>query len=155
MSHWRSWSAISHWANISILHHAHAYLSLGQIDSALLAYEAALDREMRFPHYRTQAYLELPFLIATKRLSSHYSRATTLLEKHRMQLTFALDRFRWNSAAALILSEQGDRQGAREAARNALLAASETHSGFRYHPEVGLVAGVDEAIHKRLSELAI
>jgi len=50
---------------------ATAYLSLGQVDSAVLAYEAALAREATHPNVQTQAYLELPFLIATRRLSQH------------------------------------------------------------------------------------
>jgi tetratricopeptide (TPR) repeat protein len=134
---------------------AHAFLSLDQIDAAILAYEAALDREEGYPNCQTQAYLELPFLVATKRLSSHYSTATALLESHKGRPTFPLERFHWNCAVALIRSEQGDRRGAQEAARNALAAASETNSGFRYHLEVGLVTSIDEAIHRRLSELAM
>jgi tetratricopeptide (TPR) repeat protein len=134
---------------------ASAYLRLGQVDSAILAYEAALAREASHPHLQTQAYLELPFLVATQRLSQHYDRAITLLESHRSRLMFPVDRFRWSCAVALIRSDQGDHGGAQEAARNALAASSDGTSGFRYHPKVGLVASVDEALHKRLSELAI
>ena len=134
---------------------ASAYLRLGQVGSAILAYEAALTRETSHPNLQTQAYLELPFLVATQRLSQHYDKAIAMLESHRNRLTFPIDRFRWNCAVALIRSDQGDRRAAQEAARNALAASSEAKSGFRYHPEVGLVASVDEALRKRLSELAI
>jgi tetratricopeptide (TPR) repeat protein len=134
---------------------ASAYLHLGQVGSAILANEAALTRETSYPHLKTQAYLDLPFLIAAQRLSQHYDTALALLESHRNRLMFPIDRFRWNCAVALIRSDQGDRRGAQEAARNALAASSEAKSGFRYHPKVGLVASVDEALHKRLSELAL
>jgi tetratricopeptide (TPR) repeat protein len=133
---------------------ATAYLSLDQVDSAIFAYEAALAREASHPNLQTQAYLDLPFLIATKHLSQHYDRAIALLGSHRNRLMFPIDRFRWNCAAALIRSEQGDLRAAQEAARNALAASAESKSGFRYHPGVGLVAGIDEALRERLSELA-
>jgi tetratricopeptide (TPR) repeat protein len=133
---------------------ATAFLCLGQLDAAVLAYEAALAREASHPNLQTQAYLELPFLIAKERLSQHYDRAVTLLETHKTRLTFPTDRFRWNCALALIRSEQCDRHAAREAARNALAATSEAHSGFRHHPRVGLVAKLDDSLRERLTELA-
>ncbi|HEU5018388.1 MAG TPA: hypothetical protein VFT69_10515 [Pseudolabrys sp.] len=134
---------------------AAAYLSLGQVSSAILAYEAALTRETSHPNVQTRACLELPFLVAIQRLSEHYDRAIALLELHRNRLMFPIDRFRWNCAVALIRSDQGDRRGAQEAAQNALAASLEAKSGFRYHSKVGLVAGLDEALRKRLSELAM
>jgi tetratricopeptide (TPR) repeat protein len=133
---------------------ATAYLRLNQPDSAILAYEAALAREASHPNLQTQAYLELPFLVAKERLSQHFDRAIALLETHKNRVTFPADRFRWNCAFALIRSEQGDRWAAQEAARRALAASSEDHSGFRYHPEVGLMMRIDEPLRKRLTELA-
>lgn len=134
---------------------ATADLSLCHVDSAILAYEAALAREATYPNSLTQAYLELPFLIATRRLSQHYGRAIALLESHKHRPMFPKDRFQWNCAAALIRSDQGDPRAAQEYARNALAAASESNSGFSYHPKVGLVTSTDEALRKRLSELEI
>lgn len=133
---------------------ATAYLCLGQSASAVLAYEAALAREASHPHSQTQACLELPFLIAKERLSQHYDRAIALLEMHKNRLTFPVDRFRWNCALALIRSEQGDRRAAQQAARNALAASTEAHSGLRHQPRIGLVVAMDESLRKRLTEFA-
>ena len=133
---------------------ATAYLYLGQLASAVLAYEAALAREARHPNSQTQACLELPLLIAKERLSQHYDRAIALLQAHKNHLTFPVDRFRWNCALALIRSEQGDRRAAQQAARDALSASNEAHSGFRHHPRIGLVAILDESLRTRLTELA-
>jgi len=133
---------------------ATAYLCLGQVASAILAYETALAREESYPQLKTQARLELPFLIAERRLSQHYDRAISFLEAHKNKLMSPLDRFRWHCALALIRSEQGERRTAQGAAREALAAASETKSGFRYHQHVGLVENIDEALRQRLRELA-
>jgi tetratricopeptide (TPR) repeat protein len=132
---------------------AAAYLCLNQTDSAVLAYEAALAREVIFPNLRTRACLELPFLVATRRLSQYYERAIALLEANKDDLVFPADRFTWNCALALIRSEQGDRQGAREAAGRALGASSEMRSGLRYHPTVGLVGSIDASLRRRLKHL--
>jgi hypothetical protein len=133
---------------------ATAYLCLGQLASAVLAYEAALAREASHPHSQTQAYLELPFLVAKERLSQHYDRAMALLEMHKNRITFPIERFRWNCALALIRSEQGDRRAAQQAARDALAASTEAHSGIQYHPRIGLAVAIDESLRKRLTELA-
>jgi tetratricopeptide (TPR) repeat protein len=134
---------------------AAAYLELNQIESAVAAYEAALAREAAYPNVTTQARLELPFLIAAKALTQHYDRALELLESHKDELVFPLDRFRWNCAFALIRAEQGPPEVAREAAKRALAASAETSAGFRYHPHVGLVGGIEKSIRQRLSGLAI
>jgi tetratricopeptide (TPR) repeat protein len=84
---------------------ATAHLHLHQLDAAVLAYEAALAHETSHPSYRTQAYIELPFLIATERLSRQYDRAIALLEAQKNRLTFPLERFRWHCAVALITVE--------------------------------------------------
>jgi tetratricopeptide (TPR) repeat protein len=131
-----------------------AHLTLNQVDSAIRAYEAALAHEANFPRLKTQAFLQLPLLIAKERLSQHYDKALALLEAHQDRLVFPEDRFSWNCAIALIRSEQGDRRTAKEAARKALAASSESHSGFRYHRKVGLVQNVDVSVRQRLTELA-
>jgi tetratricopeptide (TPR) repeat protein len=136
---------------------ATAYSSANDFESAIFAYEAALKRETEYPTYRTRAHLELPFLIATQRLSQHYDRAMSLLEEHnsrRDQIDFPVDRFLRNCALALIQSEQGNEAEAREAAQRALAATSEGHSGLRYHPTLGTVVEIDPSIRARLLKLA-
>jgi tetratricopeptide (TPR) repeat protein len=133
---------------------ATAYVSLNELQSAIVAFESALSRETENPTVKTQAGIELSLLIAKERITERYSQAITLLQENKHLLLFPLDRFRWNCALAFIRSEQGNRVEAREAALRALAAASETHSGFQYHSAVGLVAEIEQPIRERLSELA-
>jgi tetratricopeptide (TPR) repeat protein len=133
---------------------ATAYLNLDKTDLAIAAYEAALAREDSYPKVLTQAYLELPFIIATTRLSARYEQALSVLEKNKARLTFPADRFKWNSALALIRAELGQLSDARDAARAALAAASEPTSGMRFHRHVGIVRSVDDALYRRLRNLA-
>jgi tetratricopeptide (TPR) repeat protein len=54
---------------------ANAHLALGNIDLAIEAYERGLAREKEFPNHRTQSWIELPYLIATRQIQSKYQRA--------------------------------------------------------------------------------
>lgn len=122
---------------------ATAHLALGDIDRAIDSLEAALKREECFPNLKTQAYLSLPVLIVRQRLTERYDQALELLEKHRDRVMFPVDSFRWNAVLAVVLAEFGRRDEALNAANAALKAAELKHSGFRYHPNLGLVGSSD------------
>jgi tetratricopeptide (TPR) repeat protein len=130
---------------------ATAYLALGNTEEAIASFEAALAREQQHPHFRTYAYLDLPFLIASHRLSARYEQALQLLRQHSGRLVFPVDHFRWHAAHALILSSSGDSLVARQHAQRALETATIDHSGFRYYPSVGLVGNRYEEIVEQLS----
>ena len=129
---------------------ATALLALGQIDEATAAYEAALAREAVFPKLLTQACLDLPFLIATRGIGGRYRRAVELLHAHIARLMFPVDHFRWNAARALIAAAEGDAATARTHAARALETAGRDHTGFAYHPTVGLVTAEHADLIERL-----
>jgi tetratricopeptide (TPR) repeat protein len=130
---------------------ATAFLTLGQVDAAIHSYEAALEREAVRPNLTTQAYLDLPFLVATQGLTARYDQARMLLEKHRLRLSFPVDHFRWHAALALIALDAGPPEAAVRHARLALDAAAREHSGLRYHADLGLVGAQYEDIRMRLA----
>jgi hypothetical protein len=76
------------------------------------------------------------------------------LAANQSQLLFPVDKFKWHAAHALIQAAQGDRDSAKEQAIKALDAAKLNHSGFRYHPKLGLVGPEHEALRNRLLELS-
>lgn len=118
---------------------ATALLALGRVDEAILAYDSALAREASFPNLRTQAYLDLPYLIATQRKRSLYDRALEILKEHQTRLMFAIDFFLWNAVHALIALDLQKPEAAKPFAERALEAAARKDSGLRYHPSAGLV----------------
>ena len=118
---------------------ASAFLALGRIDDAIISYERALDREKEFPNVKSRAYIDLPFLIATNGLRERFDRAVQILRDNQSQLTFPVDRFMWHAALALIAKSRGDSASASEHASLALIEAGQEHSGFRFHPTIGLV----------------
>ena len=118
---------------------ATAYLSEGKIEETIASYEAAIKREAEFPNLRTQAYVELPYLVAVRGTVNHYARAVEVLDAHQERLMFAIDHFKWNAAQAIIAHALGNPTAAKLYAAAALSAAERDNSGFRYHPTVGLV----------------
>jgi tetratricopeptide (TPR) repeat protein len=131
---------------------ADALLALNRVPEAIESYEAALARESAFPNLQTQAYLDLPYVIATRGLRDHYGRAVELLLTSEARLMFPVDRFRWYTARTLIAAAEGDHQLARTNANRALEAASVDNSGFRYHASVGLVTGKYDDVIRKLEE---
>jgi len=119
---------------------AEALLALGRESEAIEAYEAALCREVDFPKLKTQAFLELPYLVALRKIASHYERALEILNQRKGDLIFPADHFMWHTSRALILSAMGDLNAARIDARAAFEAAAKDRSGFRFHPTIGLVS---------------
>lgn len=129
---------------------ATAFLALGRISEAVGSFEAALEREVEFPNLQTQAYLDLPYLIATRSLRERYGQATHLLETHKARLMFPVDHFRWHTAWALIAADGRDAVAAKAHAQRALDAAACEHSGFRYHPALGLVTKQYDGLVQKL-----
>jgi tetratricopeptide (TPR) repeat protein len=119
---------------------ATALLSLGRVNEALDSYEDALRTEAKVPNMLTQAYIELPYAVSVRGVRSRYDRALEILQNHRKRLMFPVDYFKWNAAQAIIAGSTGNRDTAKEFASAALGFAAKDHSGFRYHPGIGLVS---------------
>ena len=137
----------------ALVDEATAYASLGRLEEAIRSLLKALEREREFPNLRTQAGSQFALLVVGKKLQSQYERALQVLEERKSQLTFPVDRFLWHATYALIKEAQGSLQTATEHAKVALGAAQMGHSGFRYHPKVGLVSSRYREIQDRLLRL--
>jgi tetratricopeptide (TPR) repeat protein len=132
---------------------ATALRALGESEAAADAYEAALAREADFRHLLTSACLELPVLVVTSGLRARFDRALAVLDDHVHRLMFPAHHFLWHAARALLLADRGDVDGAIAHARSARAAAAQTHSGFRYHPHVGLVTREEATLLARIDAL--
>ncbi len=137
------------------LDQANAYSSLGETQNAIQSLQKALGREREFPNLKTQAWSRFALLVATERLKQLYDDALRVLEEHKPDATsFPVDGFLWNAANALIADGQGQRTIAQECSTKALHFAELTHSGFRYHPDVGLVGTEHEKLKATLCHIA-
>jgi len=133
---------------------ARALKAEDDLEGALQAYEAAIEREKSHPNLITQAYLDFACLIADTNFDSLYYRALEVLDTHRTRPMFPVDRYRASGARALLLHSLGLEEEARSDATLAMTAASEIESGFRYHQQLGLVKDVDDDFGRRVAILA-
>lgn len=135
---------------------AEAYCSLGRTDEAVAAYKRALSWEESHPGHISPARTDYPKLVAERRLSSEYGYALEILANRFQPLDqqFPLEQYHWNGSNALIASELGHLAEARQFAKRALQAATQTESPFRYHKNVGLVHDTSDDFGRRIRHLA-
>jgi len=93
-------------------------------------------------------------LVATMNIKSQFTKALQVLSENQTRLMFPVERFTWHAASALILAAQGEHNQASQHAAKALEAAQAKHSGFRYHPTVGLVGSKYETLRDKLIGLS-
>jgi tetratricopeptide (TPR) repeat protein len=123
---------------------ARAHVALGDLEAAIKSYEDALERERVFPHVRSNAYADFACLVVNERVASLYPRALEVLDERADDPLFPIQRYRKHGARALLLEELGRPEEAVLAASAAMEAARQVHSGFRHHPDLGLVDTEDE-----------
>jgi hypothetical protein len=109
-----------------------AFMTIGEIGKSMESYRAILKCEDEFPNHQTTAYVDYPYIVATKGIASEYQNALSVLIKYQSRLIFPLDKFKWHASFALINKDC-------EHATKALDVAKVKRSGFRFHQDVGLV----------------
>ena len=138
------------------LQKAECLLALENETGAIEHFRKALKKEEERPGIQTTAGLELSWMIAERGLSHLYDEALEVVlayAERKPGPIFPHQLYVVNAIRAVITDERGDQKIASELAQRALNAASQTHSGFRYHPKVGLVQNTDNPIHSRLLEI--
>jgi tetratricopeptide (TPR) repeat protein len=134
--------------------------ALGEVEAALKEYRAALRTERKFPHSRTDAWLDFGWLIVNRQLTDLYREAAKVLKEFREDedededLIFPAREFRYCAIQAVLADARGDRKEAQHFAREALAQAKKKHSGLRYHARTGLVGNELKSIEGTLKTLA-
>lgn len=134
---------------------AESYALEGTLTQTLDAFDDALEAERAKPQVQTQAWLVYPLFVVEHELEERYSDAESVLDEfcRERDLSFPLQRYQFNASRALFAAALGKTETATELAGIALAAANETHSGYRYHPTVGLVESQSPVIKTRLKKL--
>jgi tetratricopeptide (TPR) repeat protein len=129
---------------------------LGKLDAAIREFRAALQSERDFPNVRTNAWLDFAWLIVEQQLTELYGEASRILQEFRREGELSLPNleYRYATIQALLADARGERERAREFAKQALAEAAKEHSGLRYHPTVGLVGSERNTFADRLQRLA-
>lgn len=142
-------------AQLASVHHhrAECFSGLGDLPRAIDAYRRVFQTQRSRKSELTMAHLDFGWLVATTPMPELYDEALAVLCEFHHDM-FPVDRYRASAIQALILDSQGKHEQARSYASLAIEAAAATHSGFRYHAKLGLVASPDKKVHERLLSLA-
>ena len=135
---------------------ADSLAKLGQTETAIREYRAALQAERDFPNVRTQAWLDFGWFVVEKQLTALYSEVLQVLEEFRDNAGMKLPaiEYRYSAIQSLLADARGERIAAREFSKQALAEASKSHSGLQYHPMIGLVGPERAKFESRLEALA-
>ena len=133
---------------------AEIFARQGDLEPALLAFEAALDCLSRQPNAIPSATINYPLFVARHGFRDRFERAIAVLDRYEREPTFPIGRFKAAAARALIAEVRLDGGSAILFAATALDAAAETQSEFRYHPDTGLVRAEQAFLIKRLTVIA-
>jgi tetratricopeptide (TPR) repeat protein len=113
---------------------------LGDLDQAIVNYRRALEAEQKFPNHRTQVLHEFGRLVVENKLTQLYDEALAVLDEMELPgRKFPSQIYKGYGIRALIAAHKGEIESAWKLAQVALDAAAKDHSGFRYHPNLGLV----------------
>lgn len=132
---------------------AECYDRSGDMSRAVQCYRQALEAERRRPDVRSNAWLGFGWLAIRHGLTSRYAEAEALLEEFATEIPFPNQRYRFHSIRAISAAHKGCSTTAQVEAALALKAAAAMHSGFRYHPTVGLVSDASDEVRPRLAAL--
>ena len=112
---------------------------LGEYDAAASWYRKSLDEQRSFPNVIDKAHLSFALMVAERQRHAEYDEALAALDEWRISAPLPVAVFQACAARAIIHRNRGQNDLAIHWAKLALDAADCTHSGFRYHPELGLV----------------
>jgi len=126
--------------------------ALDRIQEALHYFRLSLDAQSRFPNIDPGTNLEYPWFIVSRGLVDLYGEALDALQRYRG--VFPAQWFKAAAIRALIADHNGERDQASQYASDALEAASQKQSPFRYHPSLGLVGQGHSGIIERLRHIA-
>ncbi|MEI8213460.1 MAG: hypothetical protein WCI02_15035 [Planctomycetota bacterium] len=134
---------------------AHAYAKTDKPDLALQQFKLTLELQRKYPNWQTSVWLDYPVYVIENKIASEYVNARSVLLELNLSrsLSFPIERYRYFACLALLDENDGKLDSARQNASHAMAACDEKHSGFRYHPTVGLVGQQRDALFSRLLHL--
>ncbi|MEA1950700.1 MAG: hypothetical protein U9N87_04905 [Planctomycetota bacterium] len=138
------------------LQHAESLAHEGQLQPAIEAFQKSLDAQRTFPNLRTQAWLLYPWLIVEHELEDMYAEANAVLDEFHEDtaVSFPIEEYRFFAVRSLLAQHKGDLAAAQSFAKRAMDASTQTHSSYRYHPDIGLVQSLSGHVHERLAAMS-
>jgi len=133
---------------------------LGQIEEAISCLRSALAAERARPNVKTDAWLDFGRIAVEFGLTHLYTEFLRLVDERTGQpgglpaeTVFPAQRYMLNACLAIIHTSNGEARRGREYAKEALVAAAATKSGFSRHPDLGLVGDMTNELFRRVAAM--
>lgn len=128
--------------------------ALGRMGEAVRSFRDSLQAMRDVQHARTDAHADFALFAVRHGLDDLYEEAITALDEVADDGPLPLSMYKQSAARAILLARTDRESEARIFARRALVEASRTSSGMRYHPGVGLVEDPDPRMEDELIRIA-
>ena len=139
--------------SMAICQMGQCHQAMGAPEQALECYWRAIEFMRTTPSARNRAWSDFVLLVARSRYEMRYEQALAVLDEFVGDRMFPVDYFEWHAGRALVLSQQGHIPLAKEEAEKALAAAERDKSGFKYHPEIGLVGPKNGSLRRDMEAM--
>lgn len=138
------------------LQRAESLLATGKEEAAIEAFRASLAAQRHVPNVQTEAWLQFTWFIVETENTPLYAEAESIVDEFSAidSTPFPASQYRLHCIRTILLAHSGNMAEATVHAQKAIHAANATHSGFRYHPNLGLVHNTQTTVHQRVSEIA-
>jgi tetratricopeptide (TPR) repeat protein len=138
------------------LQKAESLAALGHAEQAVQEFRGALQCERNLPNVRTHAWLTFGWFVIERQMDRLYEEVSCAMDEFHDVAgeTFPALQYRYCVLRTVIAEAKGDNTTAAEFANKALTEAARGHSGFRYHPTLGLVGAEHDRFEQKLNALA-
>jgi hypothetical protein len=138
----------------ALLQKAQCFDAIIGFDAALAVFREGLAFERSHLGWRTNAWIVFPWRIIKECRIDLYDEAIDAVSYGSSSgVAFPIEQYRMCVVLAVIKNEKGEHMLARSLAKDAYEAAARTHSDFRYHKSLGLVAGVEPWVKSKLDQI--
>lgn len=127
---------------------------LGKIHEAIIYYRLAIETEKKFPQWGTRSWISFGRVVVDNGLIDLFDEVLHTLDSEPHRINFPADVYEKAGIRAIITAHQGNSEIAKKLAASAVEAATQLHSGFRYHPTVGLVRNKETRFYKSIQAIA-
>ena len=147
--------AVAGQMEMAYLQRAECLAAIGDGEGAIAAFRSSLAARANCPGVISYVAMEFAWFITLRRQTHLYGEIETLLLQYESEsgLWFPVQKFKCAVVRALIAAEQGRLRDALAFAELARQAASEEHSGLRYHPNLGLIGAIPTEVAQRLAAI--
>ena len=128
-------------SELSMTHYTKAkcYLKLKNDKEAIKSFRASIQAMRQYPNSKNYSYLDFGYWVITNKKIELYDEIMDLTFEYQGDMTFPNDYYLLYGIRSIINYHKNNLEQSKLESQKAIENANKIHSGFRYHPNIGLV----------------